>query len=172
MLNYYLRKYYTTRNIDKIDKNDWRIDAFLLRDKSRGFQAYGLVMDQNGSYYIYSDDSPDPWIEAEYAFVHFFLETDEHNNQDIYLAGKLTGWNISDDYKMDYFEESKVYTKSLLLKQGIYDYQFLVPGSSNPNILEGNHIETNNEYEIIVYYFHPVLRTDVIIGYHRFKSNQ
>ena len=63
-------------------------------------------------------------------------------------------------------EVSGLYIGKLLLKQGLYDFIYTVPGNTqNPTLLEGNHFETTNEYEIIVYFRDPMLNTDLIVGY-------
>ena len=67
---------------------------------------------------------------------------------------------------MVYNGVSGIYMCNLLLKQGLYDFIYYMPGNvKNPTLLEGNHFETNNEYEIIVYYKDQMMNTEVIIGY-------
>ena len=71
---------------------------------------------------------------------------------------------------MRYIEASRMYTCNLLLKQGLYDFIYYIPeNTENPTVLEGNHFQTKNEYEIIVYYKDPRLSTEVIIGYLEFN---
>jgi len=65
------------------------------------------------------------------------------------------------------------FTKSLLLKRGAYDYQYVTADIINGEIknadwqyLEGNSWETSNEYHIFVYYTDPNYGGyDKIIGY-------
>ena len=87
-------------------------------------------------------------------------------NEDIYLCGKFTDWRYEVFNKMKFVDVSGIYICNLLLKQGLYDFIYCLPGNhENPTLIEGNHYETKNEYEIIVYYKDPMLNTDVIIGY-------
>jgi len=63
------------------------------------------------------------------------------------------------------------YQKSLLLKQGYYSYAYILRDRTDPNDLddfmetEGNHIETENKYTILIYY-HPLgSNYDQLLGY-------
>ena len=64
------------------------------------------------------------------------------------------------------------YTARILLKQGWYDYQYIVQSPDvPPYVLEGTHFQTENLYEILVYYrpFQP--QADLLIGYLRLQRN-
>lgn len=74
---------------------------------------------------------------------------------------------------MEYDQENKQYYKELLLKQGFYNYMYLVQGgSTDPYYFEGSHYETENRYEIFVYNRPIGSRTDLLIGYTTFDYNQ
>ncbi len=73
---------------------------------------------------------------------------------------------------MRYDTVRRMYTAALLLKQGWYDYQYVVRSKTlPPYYLEGSHFETENFYEIFVYYrmFQP--RADLLVGYMQHKMN-
>jgi len=162
---------YNMRNVAKITETSNRFDAYLMRDKFRGYEAYGIIEDLNGGYVIENKDYSNGDLDSEYIYTHFYLEAPDKVRDNIYVVGKLTDWKTSEENKMTFIEGSGIYTCTLLLKQGVYDYQYLVPGyNENANIIEGNHFETENNYEILVYYRHPVLRTDVLLGYSSFNS--
>ncbi len=159
---------YSGQNIEKIIREDYGYDAFLYVDKSRGTQPYTITRDLNGAYVIENKDHPDANLEGDYARVHFFLELPEKLNTAVYLAGELTDWSYSKENEMKFLENSGLYTCTLLLKEGLYDYCYLVPDNAHdPNMIEGNHFETRNEYEIIVYYRDPSVNSDLILGYMR-----
>ncbi|HHU35332.1 MAG TPA: DUF5103 domain-containing protein, partial [Bacteroidetes bacterium] len=74
---------------------------------------------------------------------------------------------------MEYDESREEYTKSLLLKQGWYNFQYVLvdaQGKTDELMFEGSHYETENDYLIIVYYRNPRERYDRIIGYQSIKS--
>ena len=154
------------RNVERTNISETQIDAYLYFDKSRGTEPYTFNNDLNGGYVIENSEGNNDFLESDYINVHFFLDLKGNINEEIYLGGKLTDWRFEDFNKLKYINASEIYTCSLLLKQGLYDFSYYIPGNiENPTLLEGNHYETKNEYEIIVYYKDPMLNTDVIIGY-------
>lgn len=158
--------HYGGQNVEKTTISDTQINAYLYFDKSRGTEPYSFIRDLNGGYVIENAEGGNDFLESDYINVHFFLNLNENINEDIYLAGKFTDWRFEGFNKMSYNEVSGVYTGNLLLKQGLYDFSYYIPGRiDNPTLLEGNHFETKNEYEIIVYFRDQMMNTDVIIGY-------
>jgi hypothetical protein len=91
-------------------------------------------------------------------------------HEDIFIAGKLTDWSYGTKNKMEFIPVSGLYKGNLFLKQGLYDFIYYMPDHpETPFLLEGNHFETRNQYEIIVYYKDPAMSTDLIIGYTQFE---
>jgi hypothetical protein len=107
-------------------------------------------------------------MESEYVKTHFFLAKEEPINSDVYIMGELSNWAFNQNNRMTYNQELKGYTGSLLLKQGWYNYLYYAPSAPDPFLLEGNHYETENQYEIIVYHRPVGSRADLIIGYRSF----
>ena len=73
---------------------------------------------------------------------------------------------------MQYDSAKDEYSARILMKQGWYDYQYLVQSPNvAPYMLEGSHFQTENFYEILVYYrpFQP--QADLLIGYIRLEKN-
>lgn len=142
------------------------VDAYLYVDKSLEKTPYMLNSDLNGGYIIENSEGRDNLLESEYINVHFFLELEKPIPENIYIGGKLVNWNFNDANKMIYNDVSGLYMCDILLKQGLYDFGYFIPqNEDNPNLIEGNHFETRNEYEIIIYYRDQLLNTDVIVGY-------
>ena len=68
--------------------------------------------------------------------------------------------------KMIYDPARGVYQGRQILKQGWYDYQYLVKNDTiPPNYLEGDHFETENQYEIFVYFSPMNGRGQQLVGY-------
>ena len=154
------------RNVEKTSISDTQVDAYLYFDKSRGTEPYSFINDLNGGFVIENSEGNNDFIESDYINVHFFLDLKSNINEDIFLGGKFTDWRHEEFNKMKYNNISNIYMCNLLLKQGLYDFIYHVPQHGvNPTLLEGNHFETNNEYEIIVYFKDQRLNTDIIIGY-------
>lgn len=108
---------------------------------------------------------------ATYMNVKFNIRTPEDFGGEVFLVGAFNNWRLSPDYKM--LNEGGRFTKSLLLKRGAYDYQYVTADIINGEIknadwqyLEGNSWETSNEYHIFLYYTDPNFGGyDRIIGY-------
>ena len=61
-----------------------------------------------------------------------------------------------------------------LLKQGYYNYLFALKPAGQPadfQYFEGSRFETENAYDIFVYYRAPGTRYDQIIGYRALEIN-
>ena len=111
-------------------------------------------------------------FESDYAHVEFFLES-EKLNADVFITGAFSLWSQDPDYRLGYIEELGGYYGETLMKQGFYDYQYLVSGQGyDPNYFEGNHFETENEYEILVYQYSFQMDVDLLIGYFVMSRNQ
>ncbi len=157
------------RNVDRITTTPERIDAFLAVDKARAGQAYGIWQDMDGAYYISTLDNTDIHTEANYINTHFFLQTGTKLNTDVYLFGEVTFRQLLPEYKLNYDSDLGGYTGNFLLKEGYYEYLYVTPDDEYQ--IEGNHYETENTYDIIVYYRPPSKIYDEIVGYIQFKSN-
>jgi hypothetical protein len=159
------------RNVGTVNKLVKPVEAFIAKDKSRASQVYSQYNDYNGNYVLDNLDYRDNNF-SNYLNVNFVLESKPISG-DVYVAGKFTDWNLNEGTKMKYDSASNLYRAKFLLKQGWYDYQYVVKSKTLPYyFLEGSHYETENMYEIFVYYkaFQP--RADLLIGYMRLEKNQ
>ncbi len=154
-------------NVAEYATSDSNNTISLVEDKNRSSLTYSELVDINGRFVIQRYESQDPGVEADYANVLFSLKTAPDFEGDIYIAGQLTDWKIKPKFKMDYNNETGLYSKNLLLKQGFYNYQYVLQNSKNAerNYFEGNYSQTENYYDIIVYYRPANQFNDVIIGY-------
>ena len=89
--------------------------------------------------------------------------------------GAITDWRMDESSKMEYDPEKRGYKKSLLLKQGYYDYMYIVKdkttGAATLAPINGNFWDTNNLYHIFVYLFDPTQNYDQLIGYKVVRSH-
>jgi len=113
---------------------------------------------------------------SNYLNVTFSIRPPEENFKDIFLVGAFNDWQLSMDYKMN--ETSGVYSITIPLKRGIYDYQYVVAEIDNGEIvnpdwlvLEGNTWLNSKEYDIFLYYNEQDKGGyERIIGYKRVRS--
>lgn len=145
-------------------------DIYLKTDMDRSGQRYIYFADLNGSYAITTYESINPFWQGDYATVYFtFAQVDgtAYPNKDLYLAGGFTGYDFSDKWKMTYNPDTYKYECKAYLKQGYYNYTYILVDKNNPSVrteLEGNYYETENAYTILVYYKSFTDRSDQLIG--------
>ncbi|GJM29754.1 MAG: DUF5103 domain-containing protein [Cyclobacteriaceae bacterium] len=159
------------QNIASIDRQENRVDAFILRDELNKHRIQGTFQDINGEYVIDNLESDPPTITSDYVFVHFFLESPPRS-EDVFIFGALSDWKFTDDNLMNYDTEINGYTNSMLLKQGWYNYIYYLPQSENPYYYEGSYFQTENLYEILVYYRPVGALADQLVGYSNIIHNR
>lgn len=141
--------------------------SYLYTDIDRSSRKYTYNPDINGGFKITVLDRQDPSIEADYTYVHFSLLAEEFLNQSVYVYGGFNNFSISNDNKMIFNVEKGIYELSMLLKQGFYNYKYVVVDDDNTlfeGAVSGNFDETENNYKVIVYYRDLGARYDKIIG--------
>jgi len=159
------------RNVARVDRNVRPYEVYIERDKSRKDEAYSQLPDYNGSFIPDNLDYPDPAF-TNYANVNFTLAAPNPYPGMVYVTGSFNYWNLDETNEMQYDSASKSYNARILLKQGWYDYQYILKAKTLPPYsLEGSHYETENLYEVLVYYrpFQP--QADLLIGYLRLQRN-
>jgi hypothetical protein len=158
------------QNVATVVKTVKPFEAYIAKDKPRGHEAYSQYLDLNGAFNIDNFDYRDLAF-ANYANVNFALASPPVNG-DVFVAGAFNNWNLDDVNKMQYDSANNMYTARILLKQGWYDYQYLVRSPDLPYYyFEGSHFETENYYEIFVYHKPYQPRADLLIGYIRLDKN-
>jgi hypothetical protein len=147
----------------------------LRTDEIHRERDYRFGSDLNGRFLIKNEHETDPDLESDYAVVHFSLGMpDPLLGGSIYVFGGLTEWQCLPANKMNWNFELKRYEASLFLKQGYYDYQYVYiqNGDNLPDntLLEGSHVETENDYQFFVYYHGFSSRYDRLIGFRTINS--
>jgi hypothetical protein len=165
---------YQTENIAGIEFQNPYYHVYLKPDKSRENKPYFSKTDLNGNFFINKEKAREKNLEADYVNVHFCLEENFPLTEDVFVFGKLTGWSCSRTNKMDYNTAKNCYEAVLLLKQGLYDYDFAVLEKSanraDEEIFEGSFYETGNDYEIYIYLHDNHGGYDRLIGYLPLKT--
>ena len=158
----------TNIRIRSFDLNDI-YSSFLYTDFPRKNKKYTYNPDINGSFLVDVSNSSNPEYEADYVNVHFYLELEEVKgiNSKIYLQGDFNNYEISEKYVMEFNPDTNLHEISIKLKQGFYNYKY-VSVDSNNNIIYGsvggNFDETENEYNVVVYYRNFGERYDRVVG--------
>jgi len=148
-------------------------------DMDRSPQRFNFFRDNNGMYTIECIESINPFWQGDYATVNFSFvapNNQQLKGRDVYLIGRLTNYDLSDNVKMKFNTEKGVYETSLFLKQGYYDYCYVtVDAEADRKVpafdyTEGNYWETENEYTILVYFRSLGGRVDELVGYTKVNS--
>ena len=143
---------YPGRNVARVVKNTKPYEVYIEKDKSRADEVYSQLPDINGGFIPDNLDYPDPAF-TNYAYVNFTLAPPKHYPGNVFVTGAFNYWNLNELNKMRYDSLRNEYTARILLKQGWYDYQYIVQSPDvPPYVLEGTHFQTENLYEILVYY--------------------
>jgi len=149
----------------------------LYEDTKRSTHNYIDDEDLYGEKYIYLErEGFNPINEADYARVDFFLQWPQYLiDKDVYIIGAITDWRLDENSKMEYDPTRRGYKKSLLLKQGYYDYMYAVKDNATGIVslatVNGDFWETNNMYYIYVYLYDYTQGYDRLIGYSVIKSH-
>jgi Domain of unknown function (DUF5103) len=143
--------------------------VLLLTDPDRGRQDYTFTYDLNGNFYVLNQDGTDPRTDADYAHMFFTLTTNKSpDDGSVYLVGKFNDYKQDDNSRMHFDAASGKFAASVFLKQGVYDYTYVwvdKSGKADDFALEGSHFETENDYQILVYYHPGGARWEELIGY-------
>lgn len=146
------------------------------QDASKKGKGYKYDQDQNGRFFIQCSGCNNPNIEADYHMVHFSLHINQPLAGEVYISGELFQNRLSSLNKMVYNNETKCYEKSVLLKQGNYNYQYLhcPPGSTRGETIsiEGDYFQAENEYTILTFYRPAGARYDRLIGKKSLANHQ
>ena len=148
--------------------------SYLFTNRSRAHLPYTFNPDINGRFKITAIDRDDISIEADYTMVHFSLIYPElTNGERIYVYGNYNNYALSDNNQMNYNPENGRYQASFKLKQGFYNYKYVVvnrDGSLDEGRISGNFWETENNYKVLVYYRDLGTRYDRIVGFNELSS--
>ncbi|MCD4694780.1 MAG: DUF5103 domain-containing protein [Bacteroidales bacterium] len=169
--------HYKTENIGHIEYTREGYQVYLLPDIKRTFQVYKTEDDINGYFKIKTEDQDRSEIESEYVNVHFKLPYPAPMvDADMYIFGALSDWSFNSEFKLDYNFKTKAYEKMVLLKQGYYNYMYILKyrnqEPADDTFIEGNHRETENDYTIWVYNREPGEEFDRLIGVTHLNSLQ
>ncbi|MCB0461589.1 MAG: DUF5103 domain-containing protein [Flavobacteriaceae bacterium] len=141
---------------------------YLYTDIVRANRPYTYNPDINGNFLITALDTDNVDIEADYTILHFSLQHPEMLlDKNIHVYGNFNNYAITDDTKMTFNPDTNVYETRLLLKQGFYNYKYVVVDKNNnldEGAISGNFDQTENNYKVLVYYRDLGGLYDKIIG--------
>ncbi|PKG41630.1 DUF5103 domain-containing protein [Psychroflexus sp. MES1-P1E] len=156
-----------TLRIERIELLDI-YNSYLYRNFVRDGREYTFNPDINGAFRINTVQGDDLDIESEYAKVHFSLDNyKDLEGGEIHLYGRFNNYALDDSTLMTIDESRSMLTNELILKQGFYNFKYIylnTKGNFDGGFISGDHDETENDYQILVYYRDIGARFDKVIG--------
>ncbi|MAU27408.1 MAG: DUF5103 domain-containing protein [Muricauda sp.] len=141
---------------------------YLFTNQYRYDQPYTYFPDINGDFLVRTLQGDNVSREAEYSEVHFSLPySNVIGLNEVYVVGKFNNYDIGEENKMAFNEDTGNLELTYPIKQGFYNYKYVVKndnGELDFNLVSGNFHFTENNYLILVYYRNFGDLYDSIIG--------
>lgn len=160
-----------------LDNKKDSVHVYVKPETSRSGEAYLSYRDINGSYTIETYESINPFWQSDYAFTHFKyfpIGNRALAGNDVYIFGEMTNFATDTTGLMHFNSETGAYEKTLMLKQGYYNYLYGTRpyrgGAIDFSQTEGSFWGTENNYTILVYYRPFGARADECIGFSSINS--
>lgn len=158
----------TSLNISNIYLGADIFYTHLFTNEDRSKLPYTYFPDINGNFVVRNLEGENSSIDADYTWVHFSLKTEnKFTDKDIYVYGNFNNWQISSENKMKFNNRTGLYELPILLKQGFYNYKYVMvdhKNNLNDYEIDGSFYQTENEYTVLVYYRKMGARYDEVIG--------
>ncbi|KQS50275.1 MULTISPECIES: DUF5103 domain-containing protein [Flavobacterium] len=144
-------------------------EPHLYINRARANQVYTYYPDVNGNFVVRNFNTQNNEIEADYAWVYFTLDAPNYfGKSDIYINGMFNNYALNDENRMDFNQKTGMYEKAIVIKQGFTNYQYVIADKKgkidHANAVDGNFYQTENNYQVIVYYRGINERYDKVIG--------
>lgn len=165
---------------DRIEKGDYTNKGQTLYVKPEGERnglRYMYYRDANGMYQLGNMEQNNPYWQGDYATTWFQFSPPNQQpypDKEVYLFGELTNYEITVANRMQFNEQTGMYENKQFLKQGLYDYIYLLrdkkTGKLDASVTEGDWWETENNYTILVYYRPLGGRADELVSITQINS--
>ena len=144
-------------------------EPHLYINRARANQVYTYYPDVNGNFVVRNFNTQNNEIEADYAWVYFTLDAPNYfGKSDIYINGMFNNYALNEENRMDFNQKTGMYEKAIVIKQGFTNYQYVIADKKgkidHANAVDGNFYQTENNYQVIVYYRGINERYDKVIG--------
>ncbi|TKC10868.1 DUF5103 domain-containing protein [Pedobacter polaris] len=153
---------------------DTAINVILIADQPYGTARYSNQFDENGNFFIRNQDGRDNVTDSDYADVLFTLNANPPSSiGNAYVVGRFNNYILNEESKLNYEPTRKRFYQNIKLKQGLYDYKYVwvdENGKYNNTIFESSFFETENTYQIFIYYKRPGGRWDELVGFNSVNS--
>lgn len=165
--------------VQRQENTDKGFELFVKEDAPRLPRQYFYYRDLNGLFVHETIENINPFWNGDYAKVHFSFKAPgglSYPNADLVIMGELTNYGKDPAAKMIYNADLGIYEATLFLKQGYYDYQYVLNQFASgkdvfdATLTEQNAWETENQYMILVYYRPLGGRYDELVAVRQINS--
>ena len=143
----------TNQNISFVRKENV-YQHFLYTNNPRSNLNYSNYSDINGNFIPQTTFGENPNTESDYSVVYFSLAKQfEIDNSKIYIYGKFNNYKLTEENEMIYNPSLETFEGILLLKQGFYNYKYIIKKNNMilKNQISGSFFQTENSYTVLVY---------------------
>ena len=163
--------------VDQVQYRPDRTVAYIMTDLTRNQGTFFQADDFNGLFVIDHRETGNGAVSSDYIETVFTLQVNELPDGDVYVNGAFNFWQLDDRNRMTYDPALNAYRASISLKQGVYNYDYVVKRNSprptaDEIAVEGSYSSTENDYEVFVYHRPPAARADQLISYRRVGVNK
>lgn len=117
-------------------------------------KTYQSKNDNNGKYFIRNSQDLNPDIHSDYINVIFSLQTAQKINGYLYIVGEFNDFKRESVNKLIYNSQLELWQVELKLKQGVYDYTYVLENEAGNLIMDfyaDSFFLTKNDYQVFVY---------------------
>ena len=142
----------------------------LFADVSKNTPNYSFQYDENGNFFILNQDGNTPDYDADYGNINFALKAQAPDEKGFaYIVGKFNAYQKNSQNRMVYDPTQKIFNLTIPLKQGVVDYHYIWADENgktiDENAFDGTFYQTENDYQILIYYRPPGGRFDELIAF-------
>ncbi|GHE32594.1 hypothetical protein GCM10017764_14440 [Sphingobacterium griseoflavum] len=170
-----LRSFRTaSERVQSLQTSDSTIIVHLYTDNDQQQNSYASTFDENGRFYIRNQDFNDQTVDSDYAIVHFSLKTEKKVTGNIYIVGGFNNYTRTAENKLQYDQTRDCWTTALKLKQGLYDYTYVLEEPDKKAVTDafsGSYFDTGNDYQILIYNRRIGTYWDELVGYRTIGIN-
>lgn len=165
---------YKSDGVAQISK-DSLFEVYLFPNNNQNSGSYSYQFDEDGDFFIINQDGGSNDYDADYGNIHFTLKSPAPDaNGFAYVVGKFNAYQKNAQSRMIYNPIAKEFTFTTPLKQGVYDYHYTWADENGKIIddyaFDGSFYETENNYQILIYYRAPGSRYDELIAFTQLNS--
>lgn len=171
-----INNHYPAQRIEAVEYHGPYYHQWVETDLPRNNVQYLYDRTLRGGYLIREYNSDDGNTAAEYVVTHLALEMPPLEGMDIFVDSDAFQRRHDPESRMVYNRATGRYELARLLKQGAYSYQYVaIPTGTDTALtapVEGDFHQTDNQYDIKVWYRPHGAMADRLIGHTTVFSGQ